>query len=58
MSQAIRGWRLTSLTPLKLEEIAERINPVVRGWMNYYGVYCRTELWPVLRKWNWRWHAG
>jgi group II intron reverse transcriptase/maturase len=50
MSQAIREWRLTSHTPLTLAEIAERINPVVRGWMNYFGAYCRSGLGPILRR--------
>ncbi len=50
MSQTIRQWRLASLTPLTLAEIAERINPAVRGWMNYFGAYRRTGLWPILRQ--------
>jgi RNA-directed DNA polymerase len=50
MSQAIRQWRLTSLTTLSLEEVAQRINPVVRGWMNYYGAYNRSALVVILRQ--------
>ena len=45
----IRSWRLTQRTPMSLEEIAHDINPVVRGWIQYYGVYCRSALHPVLR---------
>ena len=45
----IRSWRLTQRTPESLEEIAEDINPVVQGWIQYYGVYCRSALAPVLR---------
>jgi len=44
MSQAIREWNLTGQTTVTLKALAKRINPVVRGWMNYYGVYCRSEL--------------
>jgi RNA-directed DNA polymerase len=33
-----------------LEEVAAQINPVVRGWMNYYGRYCRSALSPILRQ--------
>ena len=28
----------------KIEMIAETINPIVRGWMNYFGVYNRTAM--------------
>ena len=29
-------------------ELAEMINPVVRGWMSYYGRFCRSELYTLL----------
>ena len=45
----IRSWRLTQRTSMSLEEIAEEINPVVQGWIQYYGAYCRSALAPVLR---------
>ena len=45
----IRSWRLTQRTPMSLEEIAEDINPVVQGWIQYYGVYCRSALMPAVR---------
>lgn len=35
-------WHLRS--ELSLEEIADRFNPVIQGWINYYGRYNRTEL--------------
>jgi RNA-directed DNA polymerase len=49
MKLAIREWKLIKQTEKSPEEIASMINPVVRGWMNYYGVYCRSELAPTLR---------
>ena len=48
MSQKIKKWKLKKLVPLKLEEIAAIINPQVRGWMNYYGVYNRSNMKPIL----------
>lgn len=50
MSRTIRGWRLKSQVPLTVKEISMLINPVVRGWMNYYGAYYRSALWPTLRQ--------
>ena len=46
--QTVRDWRLHRRTPISLEEIARRINPVVRGWMDYYGRFYRSGLSPVM----------
>lgn len=40
----IRRWRIHLRTTRSLEEIAEAINPAVRGWINYYGAHYRSEL--------------
>lgn len=46
----IRGWRLgATRNNQSLEEIARFVNPYVRGWVNYYGRYYRSALYPVLR---------
>ena len=46
----IRDWRLgATRNNQSLEEIARFVNPFVRGWVNYYGRYYRSELYPVLR---------
>ena len=44
------GWR--NRTELSLEEIAKCYNPVLQGWINYYGSYYRSELYPVWRHFN------
>ena len=43
-----REWRLQTRTYLSLDELAHRINPVISGWVNYYGKFCRSELHSVL----------
>ncbi|OVE79403.1 hypothetical protein BVY01_02575 [bacterium I07] len=43
-----REWNLKSHTHLSLNDLARRINPVVTGWINYYGRFCRSELHSVL----------
>ena len=43
-----REWRLQTRTYLNLDELAHRINPVISGWVNYYGKFCRSELHSVL----------
>jgi hypothetical protein len=35
-----------------LVDLAKRYNPVVRGWINYYGEYYKSALYPVLRHLN------
>jgi RNA-directed DNA polymerase len=46
----IREWRLTQKTTMSLEEVAREINPVVRGWIQYYGAYNKSTLYPVIRQ--------
>ncbi len=47
--ETIRSWQLSKRTPMSLEEMAAWINPTVRGWMNYYGAYCKSALQPIAR---------
>jgi len=48
----IRRWRINLRTTSDLSELAEWMNPVIRGWMNYYGKFYRTGLNSLLRRIN------
>jgi RNA-directed DNA polymerase len=49
----IREWRLASTrNNQRLEDLARLVNPVVRGWMNYYGRFYRSKCIQVLRHLN------
>ena len=49
----IRDWRLASTRNNQhLEDLARLTNPMVRGWMNYYGRYYRSKCVQVLRHLN------
>lgn len=50
MADRIRSWHLGRRSDLSLEAMARRINPVVRGWINYYGAYCPSALFPMYRQ--------
>ena len=51
--RTIREWRLASTrNNQSLEDLAQLINPVARGWMNYYGRYYRSKCVQVLRHLN------
>lgn len=50
--QTIRGWQLQRRSGKRLEEIAEEINPIIKGWINYYGKFYRTALKSVFASLN------
>jgi RNA-directed DNA polymerase len=52
ISAEVRGWRLHQHTTYSLDELARWINPIVAGWMNYYGRFYKTALYPFLRRIN------
>lgn len=52
MRQRIRQWRIHLKPGLTLEDIAREVNPVLRGWINYYGRFYKSQLYPVLRHMN------
>jgi len=48
----VRHWRLHRRPNDTLGDLAEAINPIVRGWMTYWGRFYRTEMIPLLRRIN------
>lgn len=52
MGVTIRAGRINRRSDRTLEEFAAIVNPIVRGWLNYYGRFFRSELGPVLRRIN------
>jgi len=51
-SQQLRGWRIHKRVGSDLADLAEWINPVARGWMNYYGRFNRSRLYRLLQRIN------
>ena len=51
-SQELRRWRIHRRTSMDLQEVAEWLNPIVRGWMNYYGEFNRFEMYSLLQRIN------
>jgi RNA-directed DNA polymerase len=52
MGSEVRRWRINLRTTSDLGELARWMNPVIRGWMSYYGRFYRTELDGLLRRIN------
>jgi RNA-directed DNA polymerase len=57
----LRELRIHHRTDLTLEDLARWLNPIVGGWMEYYGRFGRSALHPLLQRVNLylrRWAAG
>ena len=52
ISAQVRSWRLHLRTGRDLADLAKSINPIVRGWMQYYGAFYRSVLYPLLQRIN------
>jgi RNA-directed DNA polymerase len=48
----MKRWRLHLRSAIALDDIARLCNPVVRGWINYYGRFYKSALRPVFRQFN------
>ena len=48
----VRSWGLHRRPDLSAADLARWVNPVVRGWMNYYGAFYRSALYPLLGRIN------
>lgn len=44
MRRVMRSWRLHRRSDKSIEELSQFCNPILRGWMNYYGRYRKSEL--------------
>jgi group II intron reverse transcriptase/maturase len=53
ISAEVAGWRLHRRTNLTYKELAALVSNQVRGWMNSYGRFYRSALYPVLSHVNW-----
>jgi RNA-directed DNA polymerase len=52
MRSRIRNQRYRRKSDKSIEDIAKEMNPVLRGWMNYFGAFNRACLNPILRYFN------
>ncbi len=52
ISGEVRSWRIHTHTRHSLQDLADRINPVVRGWMTYYGRFTPAALYRLLKRIN------
>ena len=48
----IRRWRIHRKSGTSLEGLSRIFNPKIRGWVNYYGKYYKSALYPVFSRLN------
>jgi len=46
----LRELRIHRRTDLTLDDLAQWLNPIVAGWMHYYGRFYRSEMYPLLQR--------
>jgi RNA-directed DNA polymerase len=44
----IRSWKVHLKTGWSLEDLSQMYNPVIRGWVNYYGSFYKSKLYSAL----------
>jgi RNA-directed DNA polymerase len=52
MRQEARRWRLHLRSDKSLEDLSRMFSPIVRGWINYYGSFYKSALYPTLKHLN------
>jgi len=48
MRQEVHNWRMHLKPDKTLEDLSCMFNPIIRGWINYYGCFYKSELYSVL----------
>lgn len=49
ISKEIRSWKIHARSDKSLNDLAHMFNAVVQGWVNYYGKFYKSQMYPPLR---------
>ncbi len=52
MGRELRSWHLARRSDKSLGDLARMFNNIVQGWINYYGRFYKSMLYPLLRRIN------
>ena len=50
--RTIRKWKLHMRSDKSLEDLSRMFNPIIRGWIQYYGRFYRSGLYPLVQYLN------
>ncbi len=50
--RTIRGWRIHRMTDKSIKDLGCMFNSVIRGWINYYGQFYKSALYPIFNQLN------
>jgi len=49
MRREMRGWRLHLRSDKNLDDLSRMVDPILRGWVNYYTQYYKSATYPTFR---------
>lgn len=52
LRDTMRKWKLHRHTDKSLDDLAQKVNPVLRGWINYYGSFYKSALYRTFQPLN------
>jgi len=52
MRRTMRQWNLHLRSDKNLEDLSRMFNPILQGWINYYGSFYKSALYPVFKTLN------
>jgi RNA-directed DNA polymerase len=47
-----RRWKVPNRSDKAIEDLSRMFDPIIRGWLQYYGRYYRSALYPTMRELN------
>jgi RNA-directed DNA polymerase len=50
--RTIRSWRIHRMADKSIFDLSRMFNPIIRGWVNYYGHFYKSALYPILNQLN------
>lgn len=50
--QKVRSWKLQLKAEKDIKDLSNMFNPVIQGWINYYGKFYKSEMYSALRHVN------
>jgi len=50
MSRKVTSWRLHRRTTWSLDDLAEEVNPALRGWLNYFTAFYPSAVTPIAKR--------